>query len=612
MRLLTLGIVIVLSTALAGCGTAPYTSRNSPLFSGEGAEKQFASEREHLNGRRPTLGLALSGGGTKAAVFSHGVLHGLHDSGILDDVDVISSVSGGGYAAYWYFMRRMELGENYGQAFATCFPGWAYSADVGSIRQIQDAARKTPNVKWCDDDLEFPIAPPGDPYRWQAHLLRWPDLFRVGKTEPAETRQSFPGFTMFIGLLATVLEAPFKALGLQADSYVALSYQYGIERTWGLNPEPRRHVAIPGTNLVIEHSEVWSYTNEMRGDDRLTRPVRHVDPAAMQWKDLRAAYGRQRKLPLWVLTTTEGQKKNGAPNPDNVFELTPFSYGSRGRGFVHTGPDAKQLDSLAKGVRASAAFADSQGLGDPDALRWLQGAERVFPGLTWGVSFKHPDWEEPVHLSDGGGADNLGLLAAVRRGLDDVIVVDTAQDGAGIMDDLCWSRAMLKALGFVLTIGKLEKLENVCAAQFDGYVGERLAYNVSEWMNPVLEGTITRDDATQSLVTRLWWIKAAWNEKEVAESALKGRCGFDPGDVNCFLAMFWLNETQYDNRYLSFPQHGTVGLTADSRATLTIAYRELGRSLARNLVRGADGRLALRNPNVLQPAKHWVDGERPH
>ena len=50
----------------------------------------------HLSARicqrqKPKIGLALSGGGTKAAVFAHGVLHGLNDAGVLPHVDVISN-----------------------------------------------------------------------------------------------------------------------------------------------------------------------------------------------------------------------------------------------------------------------------------------------------------------------------------------------------------------------------------------------------------------------------------------------------------------------------------------------------------------------------------------
>lgn len=46
-------------------------------------------------------GLALSGGGIRASAFSIGVMKALYDAGIMDNIDVVSSVSGGSYASYW-------------------------------------------------------------------------------------------------------------------------------------------------------------------------------------------------------------------------------------------------------------------------------------------------------------------------------------------------------------------------------------------------------------------------------------------------------------------------------------------------------------------------------
>lgn len=52
------------------------------------------------------LGLALSGGGSRAAAFHLGTLQGLHEIRILDNIDVISSVSGGSvFAGAWLASR---------------------------------------------------------------------------------------------------------------------------------------------------------------------------------------------------------------------------------------------------------------------------------------------------------------------------------------------------------------------------------------------------------------------------------------------------------------------------------------------------------------------------
>lgn len=52
----------------------------------------------------PTVGLTLSGGGFRATAFGLGCLRGLHDTGVLDRVTVVSGVSGGSLlAALWAY-----------------------------------------------------------------------------------------------------------------------------------------------------------------------------------------------------------------------------------------------------------------------------------------------------------------------------------------------------------------------------------------------------------------------------------------------------------------------------------------------------------------------------
>jgi Patatin-like phospholipase len=52
----------------------------------------------------PAIGLALSGGGSRAIAFHLGCLRALHDLGILPQVKVLSTVSGGALSAV--FTRR--------------------------------------------------------------------------------------------------------------------------------------------------------------------------------------------------------------------------------------------------------------------------------------------------------------------------------------------------------------------------------------------------------------------------------------------------------------------------------------------------------------------------
>lgn len=55
------------------------------------------------------IGLSLSGGGYRAAAYHIGTLRALHNMGILDKVDVISSVSGGSIASVYYLLHKDDF-----------------------------------------------------------------------------------------------------------------------------------------------------------------------------------------------------------------------------------------------------------------------------------------------------------------------------------------------------------------------------------------------------------------------------------------------------------------------------------------------------------------------
>lgn len=77
-----------------------------------GAEKLVAEEfawfNKNKSGKLPSKGLALSGGGIRSATFCLGVLQALAKSGKLQEIDYLSTVSGGGYigSALSWFLHR--------------------------------------------------------------------------------------------------------------------------------------------------------------------------------------------------------------------------------------------------------------------------------------------------------------------------------------------------------------------------------------------------------------------------------------------------------------------------------------------------------------------------
>ena len=71
-----------------------------------------ASEPAHPPARRPKLGLALSGGGFRAAFFHVGVLARMAERGLLRKVEVISTVSGGSILGAQLYLHLKDLHEN--------------------------------------------------------------------------------------------------------------------------------------------------------------------------------------------------------------------------------------------------------------------------------------------------------------------------------------------------------------------------------------------------------------------------------------------------------------------------------------------------------------------
>ena len=122
---------IPLSTALAailvlgGCATAPV---NPPIAHADpAAGYRFETRAQYTRNKEDIVVLAFSGGGTRAAAFSYGVLELLRDTEVigrdgrrerlLDSVDVITGVSGGSFTALAYGLYGDRLFSEYERRF---------------------------------------------------------------------------------------------------------------------------------------------------------------------------------------------------------------------------------------------------------------------------------------------------------------------------------------------------------------------------------------------------------------------------------------------------------------------------------------------------------------
>lgn len=97
LSILAAGIAI----ALAGCSSLVAEQSETNRFS----LKVETAEEKKVD---TSLGVALSGGGVRSALFNLGLLKWLYDEQVLDKVDIVSSVSGGGYTAYWMYANHFK------------------------------------------------------------------------------------------------------------------------------------------------------------------------------------------------------------------------------------------------------------------------------------------------------------------------------------------------------------------------------------------------------------------------------------------------------------------------------------------------------------------------
>jgi NTE family protein len=118
-------VALLIAFGLAGCATRPVNPRIEHFD--PTTTYTFQRPSENLKDRRHFVLLAFSGGGMRAAAFSYGVLETLRDMEIvtpsgrwvraLDEVDVITGVSGGSFTALAYGLYGDKLFDDYERRF---------------------------------------------------------------------------------------------------------------------------------------------------------------------------------------------------------------------------------------------------------------------------------------------------------------------------------------------------------------------------------------------------------------------------------------------------------------------------------------------------------------
>lgn len=208
------------------------------------------------------FGLALEGGGSKAAAFGLGVLDGLSrgKDPLIDKLAAISSTSGGGYAAHFYFSRELDrINRNTDKRMDIWF-----SDCVPSIYSDKDQFSKTAfNSEFsCSETSKIGNSLEGwsqysKKYPYSAHLRKYSDLMSgkgdtnsgsadipasIGSTLWSATETAATLIPLFGRGLASFFTSPHHLAHSIFDLPTNFSpsrwhYRFGIDRQFGHSPE---------------------------------------------------------------------------------------------------------------------------------------------------------------------------------------------------------------------------------------------------------------------------------------------------------------------------------------------------------------------------------------
>jgi len=481
----------------------------------------------------PSFGVCFSGGGNRSAAFAIGVLGALHDLGLLSKVDVMSAVSGGGYALSWFLLQPF-------------YHNACVSDPKAALPQVQNEMFDVRGPFQCY------LADHAKPLRsvLRAHWLQLL-LFTLA-------------FDATLFNVLRLLFAPFQATAGFANllnvSWSRLSYREGIQDTYQVFPDLIKKVPVKGSSVllgtVFEASQLLDLT------------IDKVPPVTFP---ALSAFAQRAALPSFVLNATvvPPKPREDVRLKDRIFELGSMGFGSDSCGYLAWEDTENQgwepgipveRRWLWKNVAGSFSASPYATIRNFNVASAISGASFDAPNtenwkLQWlvrlaniGLAYVVPSPANPRHvvrLSDGGHSENLGLYALLRRRCRTILIVDAEYDPAyrfGAYRKI--KEAASNELHIELNVPSVEKILS----------GES-TFNPN---TPITEGTtsIAPD-------SKVFYLKLSMNEALL-------------GDQAAFIK-------SYAEMHKTFPQETTVDQYFGPDRF--IAYRALGYAIARTLGR---------------------------
>ncbi|TXC66060.1 patatin-like phospholipase family protein [Piscinibacter aquaticus] len=389
------------------------------------------------------FGLALSGGGSKASAFAMGVLAGLNDAGMLvgraqsepdqkktPRVEIISSVSGGGYSAYWLFSQLAHF-ERSGESsidryLNAMFLDCLTAQREGTEPYFSDVVKAALERGFrCDSSRRYALKPIDLPTsvgplamfkpqnRFQFHLRCGQDILQPGECSAYTTTEERAS------TLSAHSQLLVSTLGLAVPHHFANSLF-----DWGVNLAPSRKAYRDGMGLTYGAVPTQDYAVRVLETDKNGKPTLRMDvacpskeespdtalmlrgcfrntegrpePDALKFSELAALWSRGRNgqgphSPFWVIQSTAAGYRgiSGVFSyafrdvPNDTFEFTPLGFGSRRFGFVKG--HLEGFDAL-EATTSAAAFLDSaqSSLGNRLARPALNSAQYLL-NANWGT-----------------------------------------------------------------------------------------------------------------------------------------------------------------------------------------------------------------------------------
>ncbi|MBX9828587.1 MAG: patatin-like phospholipase family protein [Xanthobacteraceae bacterium] len=162
----TVAPAAALAVWLAGCASLGVSDPTNQPLSGKAAEAFAASRQDPTAGDDVLVGLAFSGGGTRAAAFAHGVLQEIDQTtarsrsgthSLLDRVGFVSGVSGGSVAAAYFGLKKRAALADFRERFLTRDGEQGLSTSINAVSLVRAMSGGVNDVRvfsrWLDDNL---------------------------------------------------------------------------------------------------------------------------------------------------------------------------------------------------------------------------------------------------------------------------------------------------------------------------------------------------------------------------------------------------------------------------------------------------------------------------